>query len=392
MKKLFFVVLFLYCFCPAISANENGTGDAVENGTYLTAQPNGRIISQLHPHQPYIPASIFKIITALASLEILGEDYRFPTYFYITPGIDLWIKGEGDPLLISEEIILISKALKKNGLREFRNLYIDDSLYALEENSISESTTNNPYDTPLSALGVNFNTINIEITPDGQIHSGEEQTPTIPIMTELGQGLAPGLHRINVSMESGQTQRLAAETFREIFAQNGIKMMGRYGARKTPKHAGLFYIHYSKPVLELLPPMLLYSNNFMANQLFLAMGRKKFGPPVTWDKARRSFSKFAKRKGIKNSELTIIDGAGLNRRNQITAKAMLVFLQDFRPYHHLLPSHKNWLLKSGTMTGVYSYAGYLGQGPEDPAVVIILNQELNNREVILDKLAREVSQ
>ncbi|MEN8256508.1 MAG: D-alanyl-D-alanine carboxypeptidase [Thermodesulfobacteriota bacterium] len=392
MKILIFIFLFLNLSFSALYAQEDTPFPPIEGGSYISAYHTGQIVSQLRPHQLYIPASIFKIITSLASLETLGENYRFPTYFYVTPGIDLWIKGEGDPLLISEEIIHIAKSLKKSGLREIRHLYIDDSLYELEEKTISESTTNNPYDTPLSALGVNFNTINIEILPDGRILSGEEQTPTIPLMIELGQGLGPGLHRINVSLESGQTQRLAAETFKEIFAQNGIKMLGQYAVRKTPQHAGLFYIHYSKPVLELLPAMLLYSNNFMANQFFLAMGRKKFGPPVTWDKARRSLSSFAQRKGIKNKDITIIDGAGLNRGNQITASAMLSFLQDFRPYKHLLPHHKEWLLKSGTMTGVYSYAGYLGQDPQDPAVVIILNQPKNNREMVLDRLAQEVSQ
>lgn len=358
----------------------------IEEGCYLTARHSGQVIAELRPHALYTPASIFKIVTSLASLEILGESYRFPTYFYITPGIDLWIKGEGDPLLISEEIVQIAGELKKNGLRQFRHLYIDDSLYELEEKTISESSTNNPYDTPLSALGVNFNTINIDISTDGRIVSAEEQTPTIPLMIELGAGLEPGLHRINVTLDSGQTQRLAAETFKAIFAQNGIKMLGNYGTRKTPDHAGLFYIHYSEPVLELLPAMLLYSNNFMANQLFLALGYRKYGPPVTWHKARQAMTFFARSKGVTGDDISIVDGAGLNRGNQISAAAMLTFLQDFRPYRSLLPLHKDWRLKSGTMTGVYSYAGYLGQDEDAPAVVVILNQEENNRELILEKL------
>ncbi len=392
MRILFFTVLTVHLAFSSLYASQEKASTYVVQGSYLTASSSGQIINQLHPHELYTPASIFKIITSLASLEILGENYRFPTYFYITPGIDLWIKGEGDPLLISEEIVKIAGELKKNGLRQIRHLYIDDSLYALEEKTISESSTNNPYDTPLSALGVNFNTLNIEIQQNGRILSGEEQTPTIPLMLELAAGLEPGLHRINVTLGSGQTQRLAAETFRALFAQNGVKMLGTYEARHTPPHAGLFYIHYSKPLVELLPAMLLYSNNFMANQIFLSMGHKKFGPPVTWDKARRALSFFAQTKGLTSSDITIVDGAGLNRGNQISAAAMLTFLQDFRPHQHLLPRHKNWLLKSGTMTGVYSYAGYLGLDQHAPAVVIILNQDENSREILLEKLAVETGQ
>ncbi len=390
MRILLFTFLAFFLPVAALCASDDTASAYIAHGSYLTASHTGRVISQHHPKSLYTPASIFKIITSLASLEILGENYRFPTYFYITPGIDLWIKGQGDPLLISEEIVKIAGELKKNGLRQFRHLYIDDSLYELEEKTISESSTNNPYDTPLSALGVNFNTINIDIHRDGRILSGEEQTPTIPLMIELGRGLEPGLHRINVSLDSGQTQRLAAETFKAIFAQNGIKMMGSYAARQTPAHAGLFYIHYSKPLLELLPAMLLYSNNFMANQLFLALGHKQLGPPVTWQKARQAMGSFAKKKGVKNGDISIIDGAGLNRGNQVTSAAMLTFLQDFRPYHRLLPQHKEWLLKSGTMTDIYSYAGYLGLNEQAPAVVVILNQQENTREIVLEKLAREI--
>lgn len=393
MKIPFFVFLALGLFLsPLSAAMKDPAAATIKQGAYLTAQHNGRIINALRPHDSYIPASIFKVITALASLEELGEEYRFSTLFYITPGIDLWIKGQGDPFLVSEEIAAIAEELKKNGLRQFRNLYIDDSHYALEEKSVSESATNNPYDTPISALGINFNTIHIEVQANGRILTAEEQTPPIPLLHELGAGLPPGRHRINVTLKSGQTQRLAAETFRAIFARQGITMHGSFEARKTPANAGLFHIHYSKTVLELLPAMLLYSNNYMANQLFLALGHKKFGPPVTWNKARQAMTTFVRQKGLTQEDIIIVDGAGLNRGNQVTAAAMLTLLQEFRPYHQLLPLHNKRRLKTGTMTGVYSYAGYLGLGPLDPAVVIILNQGKNNREKLLEILAGQAAQ
>lgn len=392
MKKLILVLLALQLTClPLQAAGPHQSTALVHHGAFLTARADGMAISAHQADQPLVPASILKIVTALAGLEILGETYRFPTYFFITPGIDLWIKGQGDPLLISEEIDVIAAELRKNGLREFRNLYLDYSAYQLEENSISESRTNNPYDSALSALAVNFNTIHIEVLPDGRIRSAEEQTPTIPLMHELGQGLAPGVHRINVSRDRRQIQRLAAETFKAIFAWHGISMRGQAMPRQTPRQAGLFYIHYSKPLVELVPAMLLYSNNFMANQIFLALGQERFGPPVTWRKARRAINLFIRQRGLSGREITIIDGAGLHRGNRITARAMLAFLQEFRPYAHLLPQHKEWLLKSGTMTDVYAYAGYLGRHDAAPAVVIILNQPDNNREMLVQQLADEIA-
>lgn len=112
---------------------------------------------------------------------------------------------------------------------------------------------------------------------------------------------------------------------------------------------------------------------------------------MTWRKARRAINLFIRQRGLSGREITIIDGAGLHRGNRITARAMLAFLQEFRPYAHLLPQHKEWLLKSGTMTDVYAYAGYLGRHDAAPAVVIILNQPDNNREMLVQQLADEIA-
>ncbi|MDR9502459.1 MAG: D-alanyl-D-alanine carboxypeptidase, partial [Desulfurivibrionaceae bacterium] len=97
MRIFFSIFLSLHLLLPALPARAETMAALLEHGSYLSARPGGQIITQLRPNQLYTPASIFKIITALASLEILGEGYRFPTSFHLTPALDLWIKGGGDP-------------------------------------------------------------------------------------------------------------------------------------------------------------------------------------------------------------------------------------------------------------------------------------------------------
>jgi len=46
-----------------------------------------------------IPASVFKLFTALLAFDCLGHDYRFKTEFILIIIINLTIKGYGDPLL-----------------------------------------------------------------------------------------------------------------------------------------------------------------------------------------------------------------------------------------------------------------------------------------------------
>ena len=62
---------------------------------------------------------------------------------------------------------------------------------------------------------------------------------------------------------------------------------------------------------------------------------------------------------------------------------MIILLEHFQPYISLLSETDHIPLKSGTMTGVYGYAGYFStRGNLDP-FVILLNQDANNRARLL---------
>jgi D-alanyl-D-alanine carboxypeptidase/D-alanyl-D-alanine-endopeptidase (penicillin-binding protein 4) len=54
--------------------------------------------------EPFVPASVTKIVTAWLAMEVLGGDYRFKTRFYLDDKRVLYVRGGGDPFLISEEL------------------------------------------------------------------------------------------------------------------------------------------------------------------------------------------------------------------------------------------------------------------------------------------------
>ncbi len=356
----------------------------------MIANPSGKTRAAFQADTPFMPASIFKIATALQALESLGPAYRFPTYFYITPGIDLYIVGTGDPLLISEDIQPIILALKKRGIKQLRNIYIDNSRYSLTHNTINNTISKNPYDTAISATGVNFNTMQLWVKKDGEIVSGEPQTPTLPLMQKIGKGLDSGVHRINLGRDPLDFVSYTGQLFKSGFNERNIKVTGQVTARKTPPSAGLFFTHYSRKLEDIIPLMLLYSNNFMANQIYLNCGSKRYGFPATWDKAEKSMHSFLSSKNLIKGEIHIMDGAGLSTENRINCTTMIAILQNFRPYIDMLPLKKRTFpVKSGTMTGVYAYAGYLGKQKDAEAIVLILNQDQNNRDALFDKLARQ---
>lgn len=69
------------------------------NGQVLLADTN-EVLWQVGGDEPTVPASVLKLVTANAALEVLGPNYRFTTRVVdgVSPG-ELWIVGGGDPTL-----------------------------------------------------------------------------------------------------------------------------------------------------------------------------------------------------------------------------------------------------------------------------------------------------
>jgi D-alanyl-D-alanine carboxypeptidase/D-alanyl-D-alanine-endopeptidase (penicillin-binding protein 4) len=140
--------------------------------------------------------------------------------------------------------------------------------------------------------------------------------------------------------------------------------------------------------------MLRYSNNFIANQLFLTLGAQISGYPATIETARASLQQqlaelYGDSFGRNPQSLLMLEGSGLSRTQRSTAAGMMRILEVFKPYADLLQEVGGVLRKSGTLTGVYNFAGYI-RGPDGLyPFVIITNQTINNRAEILQLLQRQ---
>jgi D-alanyl-D-alanine carboxypeptidase/D-alanyl-D-alanine-endopeptidase (penicillin-binding protein 4) len=392
-------------FIPAVSSvissptNEIGSDviaaseSLIDNGGYAVKK-NNKFIGTHNLHIPYVPASIIKIATALAALEILGPEFRFKTKFYLDHQQNLYIKGFGDPFLISEEVSAIAGKLKELGCSEVNNIYLDDTTFQLGSAADGAGRSDNPYDAQNSALAVNFNTVIIEIVKNGGVISAEEQTPTLQLMMKLAENFESGIHRINITRGKNDgdvvISQYVGELFRAILQGENIAGEGRIARRATPENLPLFYTHSSsKTIEENIGPLMLYSNNFIANQIFLALGAHKYGYPATWEKSIQAMADYLGREHkLSVKEINIIEGSGLSRKNRVSPHAMIQLLEFFKPYARLLPQEDDKFLKSGTLKGVYSYAGYFMENGKLDSFVLLLNQGKNTRDRVLDMLER----
>ena len=383
---------FFYAAVSTAAAAESTIENFIDHGGYVITL-DGRIIDQFGANTLLIPASTIKIATALTTLELLGPSHRISTEFYLRDNKILCIKGYGDPYLISERLLEIASELKKRGLTEVESILLDDSFFRLEGLTDGAENSANPYDAENSALAVNFNSVPLIKHDNGLIGSPEPQTPVLDITRDIGSLVEPGLHRLNVSAFTGRNStitryRYVAELIAEQLRRQGIAVGSTFNRGLVEAGDTLIYTYHSKmTVAEMIGGCLKYSNNFIANQLFLYCGVKRFGPPATWEKGQRAVAEFLiAAAGLSNRDVTVVEGSGLSRKNLITPAAMIAVLELFKPYSSLLGETQNTLLKSGTMTGVYGYAGYFESAGRLDPFVILLNQKSNNRERLL-KLA-----
>lgn len=327
-----------------------------------------------------------------------GRITGFVTKFYTDERNILYVKGSGDPLLTSESITAIAHELKKRGIHTIRSYVLDDSAFQLENPRPDGSLNSaNPYDAGNGGLSVNFNSITIIKKENGSVISGEKQTPTIELAKEIGAFLPPGKHRVNIGAYDLQgnispSLRYSAELMHSIFQKAGINSTMEFRQGKIPDSAKKIFVYSSdKTVKDVVRLCMHYSSNFLANQLALAAGAKMYGRPATWVKARKTLSFYAsKRLGIPEDDLHIQEGSGLSRETFVTPAAMMSLVEAFTPYRDLLPVKQGYRLKSGTLKGVYCYAGFIDTPKGTAMVSLLLNQPVNNRNHLIQLLGKRL--
>ena len=248
-----------------------------KNDSILVADARGHTVLAKNADKNRIPASILKIYTSLVALHYLGDNYRFPTEFYLDKQSNLKIKGYGDPLLISEVVAKISKLLTvllKN-TQPLNNLILDDSFFQQPLTIPGITSSSQPYDAPNGALCVNFNTVNFKRTSQGYV-SAEPQTPLLPFAIKKikASGLKQG--RIVLSHDKNELTVYAGKPFQYFLEKEGVSFKGKIklGRINHKKDRLIFRYDSNASLVEIVAKLLEHSNNFTTNQLLIATGAK----------------------------------------------------------------------------------------------------------------------
>ncbi len=335
---------------------------------------DGRILFSENIDELLIPASVFKIITSLAALSILGDDFRFVTEFYRRPNGDLLVKGYGDPCLVSEDIDKAAASLAVF-LHGVGNIVVDNSFFA-DPVAIPGRARGSiqPYDAPNGALCANYNTVNV-VRVNGHYETAESQTPLLPFALRRIEKLGPFQGRVMFINDSLDGALYAGHLFKWFLGKHGCNVNGDVVAGTLDQGVDRLVFSYvsDNRVTDVIRKMLRYSNNFTANQLLLVCGAKVYGPPADLAKGVKAVKGYVQ-DTLAIRGMHIKEGSGLSRGNRVSARMMIKALDMFYPYRRLMRFSQNEYYKTGTLKGVSTRAGYfMGEDGRGYAYVVMIN-------------------
>lgn len=447
-KYVFFLTLFILFLTPQF---DNTTEAAVPQQNYnnklteylrtnsklkgsisavsIRSASTGQLLYSYNGETRLTPASNMKLFTAAAALELLGPQYRFDTEIWTDGAVkwnglvgNLYLKGKGDPTLLSKDFDQLAKRLKSKGIHYVSgDLVGDDTWYDDVRYSIDLPWSDEAeyYGAQISALTAapdedyDAGTIRIDITPAKK----ENEPPIIRVFPKLDlfkvHNFAttvsdPEKSSLKISREHGTNELIVegeipieTETFKEwvsvwdtsnyalsLFEKslkdNGIKLIGKTGIGSVPIKSELLTKHSSIKLSELMVPFMKLSNNTHAEVLIKEMGKVK-GNEGSWSAGIQADIEVLEKLGVPVQKMVIRDASGVSHMNLVEADIitkLLYNIQDakwFGDFYHSLPVSGvndklvggtlakrftkgdlkgNIIAKTGSLTNVSSLSGY----------------------------------
>ena len=359
MRSHLFALALLLLPAPALGGVRETIAALSPSAVVLVVDDKGGELVAQNADQPFVPASVTKIVTAWLALEVLGENYRFETRFYLDDRRTLYIRGGGDPFLISEELApLATELVATIGKAPINGVVLDARYYPQDLRVPGIENDDEAYNALNSALAVNFNTV-FAVRSGTRVRSAEKQTPITPLAIAQFRARGPnGTGRISLAQNPEVSLQYAGELIAAFIERAGGSVKGKISTGTVPAGLEPVYVHeQSRSLSEILVELLRASNNYIANQVFLEIGGHRLGGPVSLEKSLQVANEMLSANGLAGST-HLEEGSGISRDNRFTARGLAQVLALFAPHADLLRGHDGGLNKTGTMDGVRTLAGY----------------------------------
>ena len=322
-----------------------------------TLSPSLAVRAQASVH----PASVMKLVTTYAALELLGSAYRWKTEAYLD-GDNLVLRGYGDPKLTYESFWLLLRALRGRGLQEIRgDVLLDRSYFGTVAESPIDDETFRPYNVTPDALLVNFRSLRFNFLPEPERGAvrvfAEPALPGLEIVNSLrtvdggcpeGRAFRDAIEAVfqakpprasftgaypaacgekDMHVALYAPEDYVGDLIRQLWAEMGGTWKGQVRDGAVSPGARLLYTHESDPLSEVVRDINKFSNNVMARQLYLTIAAELGGAAARPEAASLAINQFLKKKRIHAPELVIENGSGLSRGERMSAASLAALLQ-----------------------------------------------------------------
>lgn len=387
MRRLI-LTLLLSCFytLPLYASRVNfladlQKADALKNANYsvYAKYVGGKDIISKDKNILMVPASVLKLFTTSAVLDILGQSRTFETKVYLKGKItggkiegDIYLIGSGDPSFgtkdfdeknfYKELFSSWANSLKVTGVKQISgNIYADNSLFSgmLLPWYASFKNVGNYFAPKADALSIANNTYKIVFPP-----TKKEQKNIQPLLTEPQiKGVSynssvyileeaqregvfvtfePAKNIINLDgflpLTTKETSvyaalpdpaKFAAESLLNAFIEEGIKVSGiaKVKAGENYENAKLLFTHISPTVAELVKHTNKRSDNLYAAVLLRDISAYTDGEGSAKEGLKK-LSDYLENFGINKEDFDIYDASGLSYTSTVSCQATINLLEN----------------------------------------------------------------
>ncbi len=327
------------------------------------------------------PASVMKLVTTFAGLELLGPAYTWKTELYANGTLekdtlrgDLIIKGYGDPRLNLENFWLLTRRLRQTGLREITgDLVLDNSYFDMPvgDPAAFDGKPFRAYNIFPEALLVNYRTLALRLIPQFESKTVRIVVDPLPESLDLTNNLKltggtcvdwhdtlgadiradmNGNSRPSIALNGAYSVHCGEKTlllglhdspaytfslFRQLWLEQGGIFRGKVRIGAAPEGIQPMEVHQSPPLAEIVRDINKFSNNISARQLYLALGTATGSLPepatrvthgdatgitiATIAKSDAAIQQWLTSRHLRFPELIIENGSGLSRNERISA-------------------------------------------------------------------------
>ncbi len=349
--------------CPTYDALLNQTLD--DSFSVSIINNKGEIISSYNEDVPRLPASNQKLFSSAYVLSKYKLKNNLKTSLFKNKN-EYYLHGQGDPDLSYENIIELISYVKENKIINFKIVEIDSKLYW--PNGWTNTDKLYEYGSPITSLAIESN------------HNKYDDI--YELKNFINNYLKNKFPNSIINIEFFDSEK--------TFYLKNIKEINKV---------------YSTPILSLLTLTNSESHNFTAESLFKNASN-------TWnDNNYIKLKRWLENKGLPVTNAYFADASGLSRKNKITSKLVVLFLDkmryfnDFKAYQSTLSItgvrgtlakrfvnselSGKFFGKTGTLSNVFALSGFLYKNDKPIIISIIQNSNKIDKEKAF-KLLRDL--